>query len=105
MSLGEVDAGFVYESTYTAAPKNTYLALTIPKADNYLQTYSIGILKESTTKGAAANFENFMTSALGSRISGPLGSGPSNLPYFFTQTSHALYITGSQPDSPHETFR
>lgn len=65
VTLGEVDAGFVYESTYTAAPKNTYLAITIPKADNYLQTYSIGILKESTTKGAAANFENFMLSAAG----------------------------------------
>jgi molybdate transport system substrate-binding protein len=65
VSLGEVDAGFVYESTYTAAPKNTYLALTIPKADNYLQTYSIGILKESTSTGVAANFENFMTSTAG----------------------------------------
>ena len=66
VSLGEVDAGFVYESTYTAAPKNTYLAITIPKKDNYLQTYTIGILKGSTsTTGAAADFENFMLSAAG----------------------------------------
>ncbi len=65
VSLGEVDAGFVYESTFTAAPKNTYLAITIPKKDNYLQTYTIGVLKESTNKGAAADFENFMLSAFG----------------------------------------
>jgi len=65
VSLGEADAGFVYESTYNAAPKNTYLALTIPKKDNYLQTYTIGILKESTSGGAAADFENFMLSSAG----------------------------------------
>lgn len=65
VSLGEVDAGFVYESTFTAAPKNTYLAITIPKSDNYLQTYTIGVLKGSTSKGAAADFENFMLSAFG----------------------------------------
>jgi molybdate transport system substrate-binding protein len=64
VALGEVDAGFVYESTYTAAPKNTYLAITIPKKDNYLQIYTIGVLKESTT-GAAADFEKFMLSAAG----------------------------------------
>ena len=65
VSLGEVDAGFVYESTYTAAPKNTYLAITIPKKDNYLQTYTIGVLKGSTSTGASADFENFMLSAFG----------------------------------------
>ena len=65
VALGEVDAGFVYESTYTAAPRDTYLALTIPKKDNYLQTYTIGILKGSTSQGAAADFENFMLSAAG----------------------------------------
>lgn len=65
VNLGEVDAGFVYESTYTAAPKNTYLAITIPKKDNYLQTYTIGTLKGSTSKGAASDFENFMLSAAG----------------------------------------
>ncbi len=65
VNLGEVDAGFVYESTYTAAPKNTYLAITIPKKDNYLQTYTIGLLKGSTSTGAASDFENFMLSAVG----------------------------------------
>jgi len=65
VNLGEVDAGFVYESTYTAAPKGTYLAITIPKKDNYLQTYTVGTLKGSTSKGAASDFENFMLSAAG----------------------------------------
>ena len=65
VNLGEVDAGFVYESTYTAAPKDTYLAITIPKKDNYLQTYTIGLLKESTSTGAAGDFENFMLSTVG----------------------------------------
>jgi molybdate transport system substrate-binding protein len=65
VNLGEVDAGFVYESTYTAAPKDTYLAITIPKKDNYLQTYTIGLLKGSTSKGAAADFETFMLSSAG----------------------------------------
>jgi molybdate transport system substrate-binding protein len=65
VALGEVDAGFVYESTYTAAPKGTYTAVIIPKADNYLQTYTIGVMKQSTSKGAAADFETFMLSAAG----------------------------------------
>jgi molybdate transport system substrate-binding protein len=65
VALGEVDAGFVYESTFTAAPKNTYVAITIPKSDNYLQTYTIGTLKESSNQGAASMFESFMLSAAG----------------------------------------
>jgi molybdate transport system substrate-binding protein len=65
VALGEVDAGFVYESTYTAAPKDTYKAITIAKGDNYLQTYTIGTLKESTSQGAAGMFESFMLSAAG----------------------------------------
>lgn len=65
VALGEVDAGFVYESTYTAAPKGTYGAVTIPKSDNYLQTYTIATMKESTNTGAASDFESFMLSAAG----------------------------------------
>jgi len=64
VQLGEVDAGFVYESTYTAAA-GKYQAITIPKNVNYLQTYTIGVLKGSTSKGAAADFENFMLSTVG----------------------------------------
>ena len=62
VALGEVDAGFVYESTSAAAKTGTYTVITIPKNDNYLQTYTIGILKGSSSKGAAADFENFMLS-------------------------------------------
>ena len=65
VSLGEADAGFVYESTFTAAPKNTYLALTIPKKDNYLQTYTIEVLNNSTSQSAAGDFETFMLSPAG----------------------------------------
>ena len=65
VALGEVDAGFVYESTYNAAPRDTYMAITIPKKDNYLQTYTIGTLKETTNSGASAFFESFMLSAAG----------------------------------------
>jgi len=39
--------------------------ITIPKKDNYLQTYTIGLLKESTSTGAAGDFENFMLSTVG----------------------------------------
>jgi molybdate transport system substrate-binding protein len=65
VALGEVDAGFVYESTYDAAPPSTYSAITIPKNNNYLQTYTIGTLKESTSTGVAARFEDFMLSSVG----------------------------------------
>jgi molybdate transport system substrate-binding protein len=76
VSLGEVDAGFVYESTFTAAPKDTYLAITIPKKDNYLQTYTIGVMKQSTSQGAAADFENFMLSTSGQQILKDYGFRP-----------------------------
>lgn len=68
VALGEVDAGFVYESTAIAAKTGTYTSITIPKADNYLQTYTIGVLKGSTGKGAATDFENFMMSDAGQQI-------------------------------------
>ena len=65
VALGEVDAGFVYESTYTASPKGAYTAITIPKTDNYLQIYTIGVMKQSTSNSAASDFENFMLSTIG----------------------------------------
>jgi len=65
VALGEVDAGFVYESTYIASPKGIYTAITIPKVDNYLQTYTLGVMKQSTSKSAASDFENFMLSTIG----------------------------------------
>ncbi|NMB78079.1 MAG: molybdate ABC transporter substrate-binding protein [Methanomicrobiales archaeon] len=68
VALGEVDAGFVYESTATAAKPGTISSIAIPREDNYLQTYTIGVLKGSTSKGAAADFETFMLSTQGQQI-------------------------------------
>jgi molybdate transport system substrate-binding protein len=68
VALGEVDAGFVYQSTATAAPSGTYQSISIPTKDNYLQTYTIGILKESTNQAQAAWFEQYMLSAAGQNI-------------------------------------
>ena len=76
VSLGEVDAGFVYESTYTAAPKGTLTAIVIPKADNYLQTYTIGVMKQTKNSGAAMQFEDFMLSAAGQQILKDYGFRP-----------------------------
>ena len=68
VALSEVDAGLVYESTYTTAPKNTYSAITIPKADNYLQTYTIGVMQQTKNTGVAQEFEDFMLSSVGQQI-------------------------------------
>ena len=68
VALGEVDAGFVYESTATAAKPGTYTSLTIPKKDNFLQVYTIAVLRGSGSKGAATDFENFMMSDAGQQI-------------------------------------
>ena len=76
VALGEVDAGLVYESTYTAAPKNTYSAITIPKADNYLQTYTIGVMQQTQNTGVAQEFEDFMLSSVGQQILKEYGFRP-----------------------------
>ncbi len=76
VSLGEVDAGLVYESTYAAAPAGTLTAITIPQKDNYLQTYTIGILKQTKNTGASVEFENFMLSSYGQQILKDYGFRP-----------------------------
>ena len=76
VSLGEVDAGFVYESTYTGSPKDSYIAITIPKTDNYLQTYTIGVLQQTHNNGAAQEFEDFMLSSVGQQILKDYGFRP-----------------------------
>lgn len=75
VELGEVDAGFVYESTYIAG-KDKYVAISVPKEVNYLQTYTIGVMKDSTSKGAAYNFETFMLSSDGQQILKDYGFRP-----------------------------
>ncbi|MDD1690002.1 MAG: molybdate ABC transporter substrate-binding protein [Methanoregula sp.] len=75
VQLGEVDAGFVYESTYIAG-NDKYLAISVPRAVNYLQTYTIGVMKQSTSKGAASDFETFMLSTKGQQILEDYGFRP-----------------------------
>jgi molybdate transport system substrate-binding protein len=73
VSLGEVDAGFVYESSFKAAAKGTLLSVDIPRKDNALQTYSIAVMKISTNKPAAQAFENFLLSPDGQKIFSDFG--------------------------------
>ena len=76
VSLGEVDAGFVYESSYKAAKNGTLIAIPIPVKDNSLQTYTIGVLNTTSDKDAALKFENFMLSAQGQQILADFGFRP-----------------------------
>lgn len=76
VSLGEVDAGFVYESTYSAAPAGTLTAITIPKKDNYLQTYTIGVMKQTQNSGVAQEFTDFMLGSIGQQILEEYGFRP-----------------------------
>ena len=68
VSLGEADAGLVYESTYAAAPAGTLTAISIPKKDNVLQTYTIGVMKQTENSSVAQEFEDFMLSGIGQQI-------------------------------------
>ena len=77
VTLGEVDAGFVYESSYKAAKEGTLSAITIPVKDNVLQIYTIGILNRTADKVAAQNFEDFMLSTAGQKILSDFGFRPS----------------------------
>lgn len=68
VSLGEVDAGFVYESSYKAAAADTLELIPIPEEDNSLQIYTIGVLSDSTNKETAQAFVNFLLSDDGQEI-------------------------------------
>jgi molybdate transport system substrate-binding protein len=76
VSVGEVDAGLVYESTYAAAPAGTLTAIFIPAKDNYLQTYTIGVMKQTKNSGVALEFEDFMLSSIGQQILKDYGFRP-----------------------------
>lgn len=56
------------KSTAIAAKGRHLYVHHYPEEDNYLQTYTIGVLKGSTSKGAATDFENFMMSDSGQQI-------------------------------------
>ena len=76
VALGEVDAGFVYESSYKAAKNGTLNAINIPGKDNVLQVYTIGILNSTSDKAAAQKFEDFMLSIDGQKILSDFGFRP-----------------------------
>jgi molybdate transport system substrate-binding protein len=76
VALGEVDAGFVYESSYKAAKEGTLSAINIPVKDNVLQVYTIGILNSTADKAAAQKFEDFMLSTDGQKILSDFGFRP-----------------------------
>jgi molybdate transport system substrate-binding protein len=73
VSLGEVDAGFVYESSYKAAKAGTLGAVTIPEEENVLQIYSVGLVNVSSNRPAALAFEEFLLSAKGQKILNDFG--------------------------------
>ena len=76
VALGEVDAGFVYESSYKAAKPGTLNAIVIPVKDNALQTYTIGILNTTSDRDSAQKFEDFMLSPQGQQILTEFGFRP-----------------------------
>lgn len=76
VALGEVDAGFVYESSYKAAQPGTLNAIVIPVKDNSLQTYTIGITNTTSDRDAALKFETFMLSQQGQQILSNFGFRP-----------------------------
>jgi molybdate transport system substrate-binding protein len=78
VKLGEVDAGFVYQSSYSAA-KDTLSALEIAKEQNEIQYYSIALLAESKSPyGAVVAFEEFMLGEVGQAILVDFGFTPAS---------------------------
>ena len=59
VALGEVDAGFVYESSYKAAKNGTLNAINIPVKDNALQIYTIGIINSTADKASCPAVRGF----------------------------------------------
>jgi molybdate transport system substrate-binding protein len=68
VSLGEVDAGFVYESSFSAAKTGSLELIPIPEEYNALQIYTLGILTDSTNKKTGETFIEFILSDDGQKI-------------------------------------
>jgi molybdate transport system substrate-binding protein len=73
VSLGEVDAGFVYESSYKAAKPGSLASISIPEKDNSLQTYTIGVTTMTPDRESAQKFVDFLLSAQGQQILADFG--------------------------------
>lgn len=67
VKLGEVDAGFVYQSS-SSASGDAIWKIEIPKDLNEIQYYHIAILTETKKPDGAAAFEEFMLGATGHEI-------------------------------------
>ena len=75
VKLGEVDAGFVYQSSYAAA-QDELMSLEIPKEQNAIQYYSIAILAEAKNPDGAAAFTEFLLGEIGQEILAGFGFTP-----------------------------
>jgi len=76
VKLGEIDAGFVYQSSYSAA-QDSLLSIVIPKDQNELQYYSIAILAEAKNPDSAAALTEFLLGDIGQGILADYGFTPS----------------------------
>lgn len=77
VKLGEVDAGFVYQSSSSAAGDSVQI-LNIPEEMNEIQYYHIAILKDVKNPEGAAAFTEFMTGAGGQGILEEFGFTPAS---------------------------
>ena len=75
VKLGEVDAGFVYQSSYAAA-QDELMALEIAEELNEIQYYSIAILAEATNPDGAVDFVDFLLGEIGQGILADFGFTP-----------------------------
>jgi len=75
VKLGEVDAGFIYESSYKASEEDLNM-VTIPENFNELQYYSIATMNLAPNRAGAEAFENFMLGEEGQKILASYGFSP-----------------------------
>jgi molybdate transport system substrate-binding protein len=75
--LGEVDAGFVYQSSYSAS-QDALMALEIAEEQNEIQYYSIAILLEATNPDGAIDFVDFLLGEVGQGILADFGFTPAS---------------------------
>lgn len=75
VKLGEVDAGFVYQSSFSAS-QDALEALEITKELNEIQFYSVAAMTEAPNQAGAAALEEFLLSDEGQEILDSYGFTP-----------------------------
>ena len=68
VQLGEVDAGFVYETDVTAAVSNKVKVINIPDTFNVIAQYPIAVVKNSAHRSDAQMFIQYVLSPTGQTI-------------------------------------